>query len=220
MIIAIDGPAGAGKSTVAKILAKKLDCTYINTGAMYRAVALKFLKVGGKLSEKEIKEILENTDINLKGEKIFLDDTDVSEEVKDEKVAKFASKISQIPIVRQILVEKQRKMAEKLSCVVMEGRDIGTVVFPNAEVKIFLTASAVERAKRRYEELKERGFKVSYEHILQKIKERDKQDMERKIAPLKPTKEHIIIDTTDKSIDDVVSLILQLVKKKQEGNNA
>ncbi|HIQ24627.1 MAG TPA: ATP-binding cassette domain-containing protein, partial [Persephonella sp.] len=113
MIIAIDGPAGAGKSTIAKLLAEKLDCTYINTGAMYRAVALKLLRTGGKFLQEDIKEILEKTDINLKKEKLLLDGKDVSEDIKDEKVAKLASKVAQLPIVRQILVEKQRKIAEK-----------------------------------------------------------------------------------------------------------
>ena len=217
MIIAIDGPAGAGKSTIAKLLAEKLDCTYINTGAMYRAVALKLLRTGGKFSQEDIKEILEKIDINLKKEKVLLDGKDVSEDIKDEKVAKLASKVAQLPIVRQILVEKQRKIAKKEKCVVMEGRDIGTVVFPNATVKIFLTASPEERAKRRFEELKEKGFHIPYEHLLEKIKERDKQDMERKIAPLKPTKEHIIVDTTGKTIDEVLYFILRVVKEKKGG---
>jgi len=215
MIIAIDGPAGAGKSTVAKILAERLNCTYINTGAMYRAVALKFLKIGGKFSQEDIKEILENTDIYLKEDKIFLDKEDVSEEIKDEKVAKFASKIAQIPIIRQYLVEKQRQIAKKEICAVLEGRDIGTVVFPNATVKIFLTATPEERAKRRYEELKSKGFNIPYEHILEKIKERDKQDMERKIAPLKPTEDYLIIDTTGKSINQVVDEILNVVHERK-----
>ena len=217
MIIAIDGPAGAGKSTIARILAEKLNCTYINTGAMYRAVALKLLKIGGKFSQEDLKEILEKTDINLVGDKVILDDEDVSEEIKDEKVAKFASKVAQVPIVRKILVEKQREIAKTKQCVIMEGRDIGTVVFPDADVKIFLTASPEERAKRRYEELKSKGFHIPYEHLLEKIRERDKQDMERKIAPLKPTDEHILVDSTGKSINEVVDLILKIVKEKQGG---
>ena len=217
MIIAIDGPAGAGKSTIAKLLAEKLDCTYINTGAMYRAVALKLLRIGGKFSQEDIKEILEKTDINLKKEKVLLDGKDISEDIKNEKVAKLASKVAQLPIVRQILVEKQRKIAKKEKCAVMEGRDIGTVVFPNATVKIFLTASPEERAKRRFKELKEKGFHIPYEHLLEKLKERDKQDMERKITPLKPTKEHIIVDTAGKTIDEVLGLILKIVKEKKGG---
>jgi cytidylate kinase len=214
VIIAIDGPAGAGKSTVAKLLAQKLNCTYINTGAMYRAVALKILTIGGKFTEKDLEELIDNTKIQLKGEKVFLDGDDVTEKIKTEKVAKMASKIATIPLVRKKLVEMQRKIAEKEKCVVMEGRDIGTVVFPDADIKIFLTATPEERAKRRYEELKQQGFNIPYEHLLEKIKERDKQDMERKVAPLKPTSEHIVIDTTDKSIDDVLGEIIEIIKSK------
>ncbi len=215
MIIAIDGPAGAGKSTVAKMIAEKLGCTYIDTGAMYRAVALKLLKIGGKFTEEDIKKILENTDIKLKGQKVFLDGVDVSDEIRNEQVAKIASTVARLPYVRKKLVQMQRKIAEGEECVVMEGRDIGTVVFPNANVKIFLTATPEERAKRRYEELKSKGFNIPYEHLLEKIKERDKQDMEREIAPLKPTKEHVIIDTTGKSIHEVVDNIINIVNKKK-----
>jgi len=219
MIVAIDGPAGAGKSTVARLLAEKINCTYINTGAMYRAVALKLLKIGGKFNEEDIEKILQNTDININENRTILDGEDVSEKIKDEKVAKLASQIAKIPIVRKILVEKQRQIAKDKECVVMEGRDIGTVVFPDAQIKIFLTASPEERARRRYEELKAKGINIPYQHLLEKIKERDKQDMERKIAPLKPTKEHIIVDTTKKSIDEVVDEILSIILSKTGGNN-
>ncbi|RMA97651.1 (d)CMP kinase [Hydrogenothermus marinus] len=213
MIIAIDGPAGAGKSTVAKILAEKIGCTYINTGAMYRAVAYKLLQIGGKFTEEDLKNILENISISLDKDKVLLDGEDISDKIKDEKVSKMASKIATIKIVREKLVEKQRQMAKEKECVVMEGRDIGTVVFPNADIKIFLTATAEERAKRRYEELKAKGFNIPYEHLLEKIKERDKIDSTRKIAPLKPTKEHIVIDTTDKSIEEVIEEITDIIKK-------
>ncbi|EDP74322.1 Cytidylate kinase, partial [Hydrogenivirga sp. 128-5-R1-1] len=167
MIIAIDGPAGAGKSTIAKLIAQKLNCTYINTGAMYRAVAYKILKIGGKFSQEDLEKLLENTEIQLKGEKVILDGENITDKIKNENVAKMASKVAKIPIVRKKLVEMQRKMAEKEKCVVMEGRDTGTVVFPNADIKIFLTASPGERARRRYEELKQKGYNIPYEHLLE-----------------------------------------------------
>ncbi len=214
MIIAIDGPAGAGKSTIAKLIAQKLNCTYINTGAMYRAVTYKIIKIGGKFSQEDLENLLENTEIQLKGEKVILDGEDITDKIKNENVAKMASKVAKVPIVRQKLVEMQRKMAEKEKCVVMEGRDIGTVVFPNADIKIFLTASPEERARRRYEELKQKGYNIPYEHLLEKIKERDKQDSERKIAPLKPTPEHIIVDTTYKTIEEVAENILNIINKR------
>lgn len=215
MIIAIDGPAGAGKSTIAKLIAQKLNCTYINTGAMYRAVAYKILQIGGKFTKEDLENLIENTEIQLKGENVILDGENINDKIKNENVAKMASKVAKIPLVRKKLVEMQRKMAEKEKCVVMEGRDIGTVVFPNADIKIFLTASPEERAKRRYEELKQKGYNVPYEHLLEKIKERDKQDSEREIAPLKPTPEHIIIDTTGKTINEVTENILNIISKKE-----
>lgn len=217
MIIAIDGPAGAGKSTIARLLSEKIGCTYINTGAMYRAVAYKLLKIGGKFTEDDIKNILNNTSINIEDNKVFLDGNDITEDIKNEKVAKMASKVATLKVVRENLVQMQREIAKGKECVVMEGRDIGTVVFPNAEIKIFLTASPEERARRRYEELKQKGFNISYEHLLEKIKERDKQDMERKIAPLKPTKDYVIVDTTDKSIKEVLNEIISIVEEKKNG---
>jgi len=215
MIIAIDGPAGAGKSTVARLLSEKIGCTYINTGAMYRAVAYKLLKIGGKFTEDDIKNILNSTSINFKNNKVFLDGNDITEDIKDEKVAKMASKVATLKIVREKLVNMQREIAKGKKCVVMEGRDIGTVVFPDAQVKIFLTASPEERARRRHEELKQKGFNVPYEHLLEKIKERDKQDMEREIAPLKPTEDYIIVDTTNKNINEVLNEIINIVKEKE-----
>ncbi len=218
MIIAIDGPAGAGKSTIAKLIAQKLNCTYINTGAMYRAVAYKILQIGGKFTQEDLEKLLDSTEIELKDEKVILDGEDITEKIKTEDAAKMASKIAKIPLVRKKLVEMQRKMAEKEKCVVMEGRDIGTVVFPNADIKIFLTATPEERAKRRYEELKQKGYNIPYEHLLEKIKERDKQDSERKIAPLKPTREHIIVDTTSKTIEEVTEDILNIILSKEKGD--
>lgn len=223
MIIAIDGPVGSGKSTVAKIVAEKLGFLYIDTGAMYRAVALKaFRKIGEKILQidnknlknykKEILKILKNLKIELTPDgKIFLDREDVTELIRTPQISKISSPISAIPQVRKKLLILQRKMGKK-GKIVMEGRDIGTVVFPEAGLKIFLTASLKERAKRRYLELKKKGFKVSLKNIEKEVKLRDFNDTTRKIAPLKKTEEYIEIDTTKKSIEEVVQEIVNLAK--------
>ncbi len=215
MIIAIDGPAGSGKSTVAKLVAKELGFSYIDTGAMYRAVAYKVLK--DNIPLEKAPHILDKIDIKLveteDGIKVFLDGEDISDKIRTEEVGKVASQIAKIPQVRKKLVELQRKLALEKENAVLEGRDIGTVVFPDADLKIFLTASAEERARRRYLQLKEKGLNPSYEEILKSIIDRDKNDTERKDSPLKPAEDAIIIDTTDKSIDQVVNLIINKVKE-------
>ena len=218
MIIAIDGPVGSGKSTIAKLVAQKLGFTYIDTGAMYRAVALKIIKTKTPLKVSEIVKMMENTKIDLvqteEGLKVYLDGEDVSEEIRTEDVAKLASQIARYGEIRKRLVQLQRELGERAGNVVIEGRDTGTVIFPNAELKIYLTASPEERARRRYEQLKEKGFNVPFEHLVEKIKERDKMDMERKESPLKPAEDSVIIDTTDKTIDEVVEMIINLAKER------
>ncbi len=220
MIIAIDGPVGSGKSTIAKLVAQKLGFTYIDTGAMYRAVALKIIKTKTPLKVSEIVKMMENTKIDLvqteEGLKVYLDGEDVTEEIRTEDVAKLASQIARYGEIRKRLVQFQRKLGERAGNVVIEGRDTGTVIFPNAELKIYLTASPEERARRRYEQLKEKGFNVPFEHLVEKIRERDKMDMERKESPLKPAEDSVIIDTTDKTIDEVVEIIINLAKERMK----
>ncbi len=206
-IIAVDGPAGAGKSTVSKIIAEKLNFTYIDTGAMYRAVALKFLRSG-----QPLEKIVENIEIKLdESAKVFLDGEDVTKEIRTPEVSKLASDVSKFPFVREKLTELQREMAKKGS-VIMDGRDIGTKVLPNADLKIFLTASLQERARRRFEELKLKNPSVTIEDVEKEIFLRDKQDSERKIAPLAQADDAILIDSTNFSVDEVVNKILELTK--------
>jgi cytidylate kinase len=219
MIIAIDGPAGAGKSSTAKALAKELGFTYLDTGAMYRAVAYKVSKIGIPLDDvKMIMEILKNTKIELipteNGVKVLLDGEDVSDKIRNEKIGRITSKIASYSEVRKFMVKLQRELGKKYGNIVIEGRDTGTVIFPEAEVKIFMTASPEIRAKRRYEELKSKGLNVNYEEILKIINERDKQDSTRKDAPLKPAPDSIIIDTTNLSPSEVLEKIKEIVLSK------
>ena len=209
-IIAVDGPAGAGKSTVSKIVAAKLGYTYIDTGAMYRAVGWKFLQSGKSFDEKILQEIVEVIDIRLDtSAKVFVDNFDVTKEIRTPEVSKLASDVSKFGFVRKKLTDLQRKMAE-VGKVIMDGRDIGTQVLPNADLKIFLTASLEERARRRFEELKLKNSNVELEKIQQEIFLRDKQDSEREIAPLKQADDAILLDTTNLSIDEVAEKILEL----------
>ncbi|MDM7274361.1 (d)CMP kinase [Sulfurihydrogenibium azorense] len=214
MIIAIDGPAGSGKSTIAKLLAKKLGFTYIDTGAMYRALALKVINLSvDPNNEEEVLKVLENTKIDLVDDKVFLDGQDVSAHIRTEEVGNVASIVARYKKVREEMVNKQRQIGINAKNAVIEGRDAGTKIFPDADLKIFMTASPEVRAQRRVQQLKEKGFLVDYNHILQKIIERDKMDYERKESPLRPTQDYIIIDTTDKTIEEVISYIESLLKK-------
>ena len=209
-IIAIDGPAGAGKSTVSKIVAAKLNYTYIDTGAMYRAVGWKFLQSGKIFSENILQEIVEKIDIQLDtSAKVFVDKVEVTKEIRTPEVSKLASDVSKFGFVRKKLTDLQRKMAAQ-GKVIMDGRDIGTQVLPNADLKIFLTASLEERARRRFEELKEKNSEVNLEKIKQEIFLRDKQDSEREIAPLKQADDAILLDSTNLSIEEVAEKILRL----------
>jgi len=216
--IAIDGPAGAGKSTISKEVAKCLGYLYIDTGAMYRAVALKALNEGVDVEDKEsVKKMLEDISITLKndpdGQKVFLDGKDVTKEIRQEKVSILASKVAMLYEVREKLVNMQRQLAENEN-VVMDGRDIGTNVLPDAQIKIFLTASEEERAKRRYEELINKGVAADYSEVLKDLKIRDYQDSTREFAPLKKADDAYLIDTTGNTLEKSISFICDFVKDK------
>ena len=215
MIIAIDGPAGSGKSTISKLVAKDLDLIYLDTGAMYRLVTLKALKMG-ILDENlenldKINELLDNLEIDIREDGFYLDGVDVSEEIRKPIVSENVSKIAAIKEVRIKMVDLQRKFS-KAKNVILDGRDIGTVVFPNADLKVFLVADARERANRRYKELTEKGENVSLEEIYQNILMRDKIDSTREEAPLKKAEDAIEVDTTSKNIAEVKEEILNLYK--------
>ena len=212
-VIAIDGPAGAGKSTVSKIAAAKLGYTYIDTGAMYRAVACKVLKTNENVTDNLIVTIAKDIDVDLRYEdgitKVFVDGLEVTGEIRTPEVSRLVSQVAKIGFVREKLTELQRKMATR-GGVIMDGRDIGTTVLPNADVKIYLTASIEERARRRFEELKEKGYDSDFNEIAKEIALRDKQDMEREISPLVKADDAILLDTSDMNIDEVVNEILKL----------
>jgi len=220
-VIAIDGPAGAGKSTIAKLVAKKLGYLYVDTGAMYRAITWKFVKCGIDLKDTEkIVEITKKTQIRLKNAggrlRVLVDGRDVSIEIRKEKISKFTNEISTIVGVRDILRKKQRGMA----CpdgVVMEGRDIGTCVFPDARYKFYLDASIEERARRRYEELTKKGEKVSLKTIKKAIAMRDFNDANRGINPLKKSPDAVVIDSTRLTLREVSGVILGYVQKADCG---
>lgn len=215
MIIAIDGPAGSGKSTISKLVARDLDLIYLDTGAMYRLVTLKALKMGildGNLEDLDkINELLDNLEIDIRENGFYLDGIDVSEEIRKPIVSENVSKIAAIKEVRIKMVDLQRKFS-KAKNVILDGRDIGTVVFPNADLKVFLVADARERANRRYKELTEKGENVSLEEIYQNILMRDKIDSTREEAPLKKAEDAIEVDTTSKNIAEVKEEILNLYK--------
>ena len=216
--IAIDGPAGAGKSTIAKMVSKKLNCIYVDTGAMYRAVALFFIKNGiASDDEKSIAKEIENIQVDIQFEagdqKVLLNGKDVTEEIRAERVGNWASEISKYTLVREYLVKMQREVATKQD-VVMDGRDIGTVVLPQANVKIYLTASSKVRAMRRYNELTQKGVFCDIHDIEQGIMERDAQDMNREISPLRQAKDAILIDSSNMTIDEVVEKIVSLARER------
>ncbi len=215
MIIAIDGPAGSGKSTISKLVARDLDLIYLDTGAMYRLVTLKALKMGildGNLEDLDkINELLDNLEIDIREDGFYLDGVDVSEEIRKPIVSENVSKIAAIKEVRIKMVDLQRAFS-KAKNVILDGRDIGTVVFPNADLKVFLVADARERANRRYKELTEKGENVSLEEIYQNILMRDKIDSTREEAPLKKAEDAVEVDTTSKNIDEVKEKILNLYK--------
>ena len=211
-IVAIDGPAGSGKGTVAKILSDKCKLLYIDTGAMYRAVAYKMLKENIDISEEnKIVELAKNSKIEFIDGKTYLDGEDISKEIRTMEVTKIVSPVSSIVKLREILVDLQRKMAED-SDVIMEGRDITTVVFPNATYKFYLDADVEERAKRRYKENIEKGIDSSFEEILENIKKRDYNDMHKEVGSLTRTEDAHYIDSTNMTIDEVVSAIKKIIE--------
>jgi cytidylate kinase len=217
-VVAIDGPAGAGKSTLAKRLAKVLGYLYIDTGAMYRALALKMMRQGLALGdEKALRKILDEIDITLSedesGYRVRLGGEDVSEAIRAPDVSQMASKVSTLKVVRDKMVELQQAMG-RAGGVVAEGRDIGTVVFPEAEFKIFLDASPEERARRRFEELKDRGTGATLEGTLGELRERDRRDQEREFAPLRKAEGAIVIDSTTMSAEEVIRKVREQIEAK------
>ena len=212
MIIAIDGPAGSGKSTIAKLIAEDLELVYLDTGAMYRLVTLKALNDGILGNLDKIIKMLDNLNIDIKENGFFLDDIDVSEEIRKSVVSENVSDIAAIREVREKMVDLQRKFSESKN-VILDGRDIGTVVFPNADVKIFLVADAKERANRRYKELVAKGENVRIEEIYENILKRDEIDSTRKESPLKKADNAIEVDTTSKNIEEVKNEILNIIRK-------
>ncbi len=207
MQIAIDGPAGSGKSTVAKKIAEKLNIIYIDTGAMYRAITLKLKDIDKKIYE----EACNNTNIEFINNKIFLDGKDVSSQIRSEEISKLTSDISKIDFVRKKLVSIQKEIAAKNS-VVMEGRDITTVVLPDADYKFYLSASPEIRAKRRTLQLKEKGLNADYEEILRDIKKRDNNDIKRENSPLKVADDAIVIDSSNLTADESIEKILSYIR--------
>ncbi len=216
--IAIDGPAGAGKSTIAKAAASKLGFIYVDTGALYRSIGLYCLKNNIETTDKlAVEKILPEVSVELKyvdgTQKVILNSNDVSEEIRKPECSMAASNVSAIPVVREFLFELQRKMARE-NDVIMDGRDIGTVILPDAEVKIFLTASPEERANRRFKELVEKGNNPDYDELLKEINQRDYNDMHRETAPLKQADDAILFDTTTLGREEVVDELLKIISEK------
>lgn len=210
--IAIDGPSGAGKSTIAKAVAKKLGIEYIDTGAMYRAIGLKMLRLGLPMKEDEaLAEMLDSTDIDFVSERIYLDGEDVSDQIRTQEISKAASDCSAFGSVRRKLVALQQNMAGKKS-IIMDGRDIGTVVLKDAPYKFYLTAGDEERARRRHVELEAKGEHLTFEQVLAQIRERDHNDMTREITPLRKADDAEEIDSTNMSIDEVTDYICNRIK--------
>ena len=217
IVVAIDGPAGAGKSTIAKLAAERLGYAYIDTGAMYRSVAWKFLQTGKEFAEPFISELSRTMVIEFRPEakvnRVFVDGTEVTSAIRTPEVTGIVSKVAAIGPVREAMVDQQRRMGEA-GGVLMDGRDIGTVVFPRAELKVFLTATVEERATRRYKEMVAKGEQVDFEQLKKDIALRDKQDSERAISPLKQAEDAVYLDTSAMTIEEVVAKILELVEER------
>lgn len=214
--IALDGPSGSGKSTVAKELSKKLNILYLDTGAMYRAVALKTLNLGkDTFDEKAVSEFIDNIDLQIRyingSQHTFLDGDDVSEKIREPRISMQASNVSSLKCVRLKMVDMQRKIAADMSCV-LDGRDIGSFVLPDADYKFYITAGVDVRAKRRMKELEEKGYKVDFEKLKKEIEQRDYNDKNRDFAPLRCADDAIIIDTSDMTVTEVLNKILSYIK--------
>ena len=219
MIIAIDGPSGAGKSTLGRMIARELNMLYLDTGAMYRAVALAVIESGVSAADKdEVARVAQSAEINLAGDpdslRVTLDGHDISDKIRTEEVSHAASVISAIGGVRRALVERQRQMGRRGS-VVLDGRDIGTVVFPDADIKFFLTAAPEERASRRYEEDRLRERNVTFEETLADINTRDQRDSTRADSPLAIAEDAVVIDSTELSIADVFERMMEVIRQRQ-----
>ena len=215
--VAIDGPAGAGKSTIAKAVAKKLGFIYVDTGALYRTIALNAVRNGVADDRDGIVKMLDNTDVKLGfsddgTQCVYLNGEDVSSLIRTPEISMGASKVSAIPEVRAFLLDLQRDIAKE-NDVIMDGRDIATVVLPNANVKIFLFASPKCRAQRRYKELIEKGENVTFDEVLSDVNQRDYQDSHREIAPLKPTDESVMADTSALTLEESTELIINIIKE-------
>ena len=216
--IAIDGPAGAGKSTIAKTVSKELGYIYVDTGALYRTVGLNALRKGVDTKDAEgVIATLDRLKVSLRfvdnEQRVFLGEEDVSVAIRQNEVSMASSNVSAIPKVREFLFDLQRDIAKNNNCI-MDGRDIGTVVLPDAQIKLFLTASAEARADRRYKELVEKGQTVDYDVILKEIKERDYQDSHREIAPLKQADDAILVDSTEMDLPATINYMLNIIKER------
>ena len=216
--IAIDGPAGAGKSTIARAVAQKLGFIYVDTGALYRAIGLSVYEQGGDTANPDnVIPALKQIKVELRfinGEqRVFLNNRDVSADIRRNEISMAASNVSAIPVVREFLFDLQRSLAEN-NHVVMDGRDIGTVVLPHAQVKIFLTASPEERARRRFEELTQKGQQVDYDALLAEVRQRDYNDSHRAVAPLKQADDAILVDTTGNRIEESIEQILKIIEER------
>lgn len=217
--IAIDGPGSAGKSTVARAVAKQLGFIYVDTGAIYRAIGLKFVRTGKSFTNENIISVLPGTELSLThidGEQhIIIDGEDVSSLIRTQEISSAASKVSAVPEVRAFLLDLQRDIARKNN-VIMDGRDVGTVILPNAEVKIFLTANVEVRARRRHRELMAKGLETpdTFERVLKEVAERDKADSERATAPLKPAKDAVLVDTSDMDFEQSVQTVINIIRRK------
>lgn len=218
IVVAIDGPAGAGKSTIAKLVASDIGYAYIDTGAMYRSVTWKWLQTGADFNEAAISKLSQTMVIEFKPEanvnRVFVDGVEVTSAIRSAEVTANVSRVAAIGPVREAMVDQQRRMGET-GGILMDGRDIGTVVFPNAQLKIFLTATVEERAMRRYKELVAKGENVDLKQLQADIALRDKQDSEREISPLRQAEDAIYLDTSDMNIDQVVAEIKKLVKERE-----
>ena len=218
-IVAVDGPSGTGKGTITKLVAEKFNFQYLDTGAMYRCVTLQLIKDKVNIEDTDkIEKILKNIDIKLDGDIIYLDNQDVSKRIREEDVTNLVSQVSHIPIVRTSMVELQRRMSEGKS-VILDGRDIGTNVFPNAEVKIFLDASSEERARRRVKQNKEKGINIPFEEVKANIEFRDNNDKNSKVGTFKKADDAVYIDTTNLSIKQVENKVVKIIKQKQKKIN-